>query len=295
MEYMNHYSQRKGIILAGGTGSRLYPLTNAVSKQLMPIFNKPMIYYALCILMMTGIKDILIIVNHKDLIPFKRLLGDGSNFGISLNYEIQKKPEGIAQSFLIGKDFIKDNEVALILGDNLFHGNNIIEQLKNADSQKSGATIFAYPVSNPENYGVIEFKDNKVLKIIEKPSIPPSKYAVTGLYFYDKTILERAKNITPSKRGELEITSINQSYIDDNSLNIQYLNRGTAWLDTGTFESLHEAGSYIRTLEKRQSLKIGCPEEIAWRQNWINDEKLKSLAEPLIKSGYGDYLISLLD
>tara|TARA_B000000532_G_scaffold243372_1_gene239341 strand:+ start:953 stop:1831 length:879 start_codon:yes stop_codon:yes gene_type:complete len=291
---MNKHIQRKGIILAGGTGSRLYPLTKAVSKQLMPIFNKPMIYYALCILMMTGIKDILIIVNDKDLIPFKRLLGDGSNFGITLNYAIQKKPEGIAQSFLIGKEFIKDNDVALILGDNLFHGNNIIEKLKNANSQKSGATIFAYPVSNPENYGVIEFKDKKVFKIIEKPSIPPSKYAVTGLYFYDKTIVERAKNITPSQRGELEITSINQSYINDNSLNIEYLNRGTAWLDTGTFESLHEAGAYIRTLEKRQSLKIGCPEEIAWRQNWINDEKLKSLAEPLIKSGYGDYLLSLL-
>ena len=291
---MNKHIQRKGIILAGGTGSRLYPLTKSVSKQLMPIFNKPMIYYALCILMMTGIKDILIIVNDKDLIPFKRLLGDGSNFGITLNYAIQKKPEGIAQSFLIGKEFIKDNDVALILGDNLFHGNNIIEKLKNANSQKSGATIFAYPVSNPENYGVIEFKDKKVFKIIEKPSIPPSKYAVTGLYFYDKTIVERAKNITPSQRGELEITSINQSYINDNSLNIEYLNRGTAWLDTGTFESLHEAGAYIRTLEKRQSLKIGCPEEIAWRQNWINDEKLKSLAEPLIKSGYGDYLLSLL-
>tara|TARA_X000000950_G_scaffold278324_1_gene369069 strand:- start:66 stop:944 length:879 start_codon:yes stop_codon:yes gene_type:complete len=292
---MNKYSQRKGIILAGGTGSRLYPLTNAVSKQLMPIFNKPMIYYALCILMMTGIRDILIIVNHKDLIPFKRLLGDGSNFGISLNYEIQKKPEGIAQSFLIAKDFIKNHQVALILGDNLFHGNNIIEKLKNADYQKSGATIFAYPVSNPESYGVIEYKDNKVFKIIEKPSVSPSKYAVTGLYFYDKTIVDRAKEITPSKRGELEITSINQSYINEKSLNVEYLDRGTAWLDTGTFESLHEAGSYIRTLEKRQSLKIGCPEEIAWRQNWINDEKLKSLAEPLIKSGYGHYLISLLD
>ena len=287
---------RKGIILAGGQGTRLHPVTYVVSKQLLPVYDKPMIYYPLSTLMLAGIKDILIITSPEDKDLFFKLLGDGSKYGININYAIQNKPEGIAQAFIIGKNFIGESNVALILGDNLFHGDNLINQLKNSFNLESGASIFAYPVSDPERYGVVKFNTSgKALSIEEKPKNPKSKFAITGLYFYDNSVVEKAEALMPSKRGELEITDLNKLYMKEGKLHVEIMNRGMTWLDTGTLDSLHEASSYIRTLEKRQGLKIGCPEEIAWRMGFINEEDLNSLSDNLLKSGYGDYLKSIIE
>lgn len=286
----------KGIILAGGTGSRLYPITNVISKQLLPVYDKPMIYYPLSTLMLAGIKDILIITSNQDKNLFLKLLGNGSQLGINIKYEVQEKPEGIAQAFIIGKEFIKDSNVALILGDNLFHGNDLIFQLQKSAGMKKGATIFAYPVRNPQRYGVVEFDSNgRALRIEEKPENPKSKFAITGLYFYDNTVISKAKKIKPSKRGELEISDLNNLYIEEGNLMVEKMNRGMTWLDTGTLDSLHEASSYIRLLEKRQGLKIGCPEEIAWRMGFINNSELNLLSDSLLKSGYGNYLKSIIE
>lgn len=288
--------ERKGLILAGGRATRLYPLTYSVSKQLMPIYDKPMIYYPLSTLMLAGIKEYLIIVNQTNLESFKILLGDGSKWGISINYEIQEKPEGLAQAFLIGEKFIDKSPCALILGDNLFHGNELVPKLINANKKDDESTIFVYPVSDPERYGVAEFDKNKKVTLIEeKPQNPKSRYAVTGLYFYDKTVVEKAKKIKPSKRSELEITSLNNLYLKDQTLNVEIMSRGMAWLDTGTFDSLQQAGTYIRLLERRQGLKVGCPEEIAWRKGWIKDKDLEKIALTINKSGYGKYLLNLLN
>ncbi len=287
---------RKGIILAGGKGTRLYPITNVVSKQLLPIYDKPMIYYPLSTLMLSGIRDILIITNEKDKVLFESLLGNGEELGISINYKTQKDPEGIAQAFLIADDFIKDNPVTLILGDNIFYGKGLVKLLENSNKKHSGASIFAYPVKDPGRYGVVEFNKNfKVLSIEEKPKFPKSNFAITGIYYYDNTVLEKAKSIKPSKRGELEISDINNLYLKEDTLNVELFGRGMAWLDTGTFDSLNEASIFIKTLENRQGLKISCPEEVAWRKGWINDEDLIRLSRSLEKSGYGKYLISLLE
>ena len=287
---------RKGIILAGGKGTRLYPITNVVSKQLLPIYDKPMIYYPLSTLMLSGIRDILIITNEKDKVLFESLLGNGEELGISINYKTQKDPEGIAQAFLIADDFIKDNPVTLILGDNIFYGKGLVNLLENSNKKHSGASIFAYPVKDPGRYGVVEFNKNfKVLSIEEKPKFPKSNFAITGIYYYDNTVLEKAKSIKPSKRGELEISDINNLYLKEDTLNVELFGRGMAWLDTGTFDSLNEASIFIKTLENRQGLKISCPEEVAWRKGWINDEDLIRLSRSLEKSGYGKYLISLLE
>ena len=293
---MSYLSLRKGILLAGGQGKRLAPLTIAFSKQLMPIYDKPMIYYSLTTLMLSGIKNILIICDPDNIDLYHRLLGDGNKWGIELSYAIQKKPDGVAQSILIGKNFIGNNPVAIALGDNIFHGNGFVTQLQSADSLKIGGTVFAYPVSDPENYGVLTFNDTgSVVSIEEKPIKPPSQYAVTGLYFYDNTVLERAKELDFSPRGELEISELNKKYLNDRLLNVKIIGRGIAWLDTGTIDSLQEASEYIRTLEHRQGLKIGCPEEVAWRQGWINDQALEELAANLINSSYGKYLMKLLE
>lgn len=287
---------RKGIILAGGSGTRLAPLTLALSKQLMPVYDKPMIYYTFSTLMLAGIKDILLITTPEHQSIFMTLLGDGSKWGISITYAIQSKPEGIAQAFIIGEKFIGTSEISLILGDNLFHGTELTEKLKRAKALKKGATIFAYPVNDPERYGVIEFNEKKqAVSLEEKPKKPKSKFVVTGLYFYDNSVVDRAKEIKPSYRGELEITDINKSYLKENNLFVENLGRGFAWLDTGTFDSLIDAGTYIETFEKRQGLKIGCPEEIAWRNGWIDDEGLERLAYNLKKNSYGQYLIKLLE
>tara|TARA_A100001388_G_C28714879_1_gene473231 strand:+ start:44 stop:928 length:885 start_codon:yes stop_codon:yes gene_type:complete len=289
-------SHRKGIILAGGTGSRLYPLTYSISKQLMAIYDKPMIYYPLCTFMSCGISKILIITNPDQKNLFQKLLGDGSHLGIDLKYEVQKEPKGIAQAFLIGSNFISNDNVALILGDNLFHGDNLCEQLKVADKKGNGGTIFAYRVKNPRRYGVVDFDSQKnIFSIKEKPKDTKSKYAVTGLYFYDNSIIEKARKVKSSERGELEITDINHMFLEEKNLKLEIFGRGTAWLDTGTFDSLQEAGSFIKTLENRQGVKIGCPEEVAWLNGWINNNQLENLAKPLIKSGYGKYLIELLN
>nr|WP_075440389.1 glucose-1-phosphate thymidylyltransferase RfbA [Prochlorococcus marinus] len=287
-------SSRKGIILAGGNATRLYPLTYSVSKQLMPVYDKPMIYYPLSTLMLTGIKEYLVIVSPIHLDAFKTLLGDGNQWGISIKYAIQEKPEGLAQAFLIAEEFIDNHPSALILGDNLYHGNELIPQLEKANIKQTGATIFVYPVSDPERYGVAEFDENKkVINLEEKPRTPKSRYAVTGIYFYDDSAVNKAKQIMPSSRGELEITSLNNLYLKENNLFVEIMGRGMAWLDTGTFDSLHQAGSYIRLLERRQGLKVGCPEEVAWRKNWINKKELKKLAENMLKSGYGKYLLDI--
>lgn len=285
----------KGIILAGGSGTRLAPLTNCISKQLMPLYDKPMIYYPLSTLMLAGVKEFLIIVNEKNLKSFKKLLSNGSQWGIKIDYEIQENPDGIAEAFLIAEKFLNGSPAILILGDNLFHGTNLIGHMKRALRKTKGATIFAYPVIDPERYGVVEFdRKGKVIAINEKPRHPKSRYAVTGLYFYDKTVVEKAKKITPSKRGELEITTLNNLYLDDGELQVETMGRGMAWLDTGTHDTLHEAGSFVRTIENRQGLKICCPEEIAWRSGWIDNNQLVNLSQPLLKSGYGEYLITLL-
>ena len=287
---------RKGIILAGGEGTRLSPITKAISKQLMPIYDKPMIYYPLSTLMSFGINEILIICTpyHKN--SFKSLLGDGNQWGIQISYESQPKPEGIAQAFLLGEEFIGNSDVALILGDNLFYGNNFENDLNDANKEKDCATVFAYPVSDPSRYGIIYFDEitNDVIDIIEKPKNPKSNYAMTGLYFYDNKVINYAKSLKPSTRNELEITDVNKMYLLENNLKVKILGRGMAWLDTGTFDSLQEAGTFIRTLERRQGLKIGSPEETAWKSGFINNKQLKNLALEISKSTYGYYLLNLL-
>jgi glucose-1-phosphate thymidylyltransferase len=287
---------RKGIILAGGSGTRLHPITQAVSKQLLPVYDKPMIFYPLSTLMLAGLREVLIITTPHDQAAFQRLLGDGSAWGMTIQYAVQPSPDGLAQAFLIGADFLSGAPAALVLGDNLFHGHDLVPQLQSSNGGDEGATVFAYPVRDPERYGVVEFAaDGRVLSIEEKPSKPRSRYAVTGLYFYDDTVVERARQVQPSPRGELEITDLNRQYLEEGLLRVELMGRGMAWLDTGTCDSLHEASSYIRTLEHRQALKVGCPEEVAWRQGWISGEQLAALAEPLRKSGYGSYLLRLLD
>lgn len=283
----------KGIILAGGSGTRLYPITKGISKQLMPIYDKPMIYYPLSTLMMAGIKDILVITTPDDQAQFQRLLGDGSDWGINLQYAVQPKPEGLAQAFIIGEEFIGNDKVALVLGDNIFYGPDFGDSLKDS-TDPDGGIVFAYQVSDPERYGVVEFDANRnAVSIEEKPVQPKSNYAVVGLYFYDNNVIEIAKNIQPSDRGELEITTVNEEYLKRGKLKVQIMDRGSAWLDTGTFGSMNDASEYIRVIEKRTGLKIGCPEEVAYHEGFITKEQLLALAEPLKKSGYGKYLLTL--
>lgn len=284
----------KGIILAGGSGTRLWPITKAISKQLMPVYDKPMIYYPLSTLMRAGIREILIITTPDDQAQFKRLLGDGRNLGIELSYAAQPSPDGLAQAFIIGEDFIGDESVALVLGDNIFYGTGLGSSLRK-NSEIDGALIFAYQVANPEAYGVVDFDDNfTALSIEEKPEHPKSRYAVPGLYFYDNGVIEIAKSITPSARGELEISAVNERYLNDGRLQVQLLDRGTAWLDTGTFDSMIQATEFVKVIEQRQGFKVGCIEEIAWRAGWIDDRQLENIAQPLLKSGYGQYLVQLL-
>jgi glucose-1-phosphate thymidylyltransferase len=288
-------NQRKGIILAGGTGTRLYPVTQAVSKQLMPVYDKPMVYYPLTTLMLAGIKNVLLISTPQDTPRFTELLGDGSQWGMNIQYAVQSNPDGLAQAFIIGKHFVGNNPSALVLGDNIFYGHDLVTLLANANARKSGASIFAHHVHDPERYGVVDFDDQQcALSIEEKPLKPKSNYAVTGLYFYDHQVCEIASNIKPSSRGELEITDVNICYLQQKQLNVEMMGRGYAWLDTGTHDSLLEASGFIATLQKRQGLMVACPEEIAFTQNWINAEDISNLAKPLTKNSYGQYLLNLL-
>ena len=285
----------KGIILAGGSGTRLYPVTKAISKQITPIYDKPMIYYPLSVLMLAGIKDILVISTPRDVLVFEELLGNGNDFGLNISYAVQEKPNGLAEAFLIGEKFIGNDSCALVLGDNIFYGHGFTGMLKEAESRKTGATIFGYYVNNPKDFGVVEFDENgKAVSLEEKPQNPKSNYAIPGLYFYDNTVVEKAKKVKPSKRGELEITTLNEMYLNEGTLNVVSMGRGMAWLDTGTYDGLLEASNFVKTIQSRQSVMVACPEEIAYRNGWITKEQVQKLAKPLLKSEYGKYLINLI-